>query len=141
MTVRQRKSCPAEPAAVHRTDSDLPDLLQLLRQEARPAQMMSASLAAAMKAVGADGAAIIRATPGSTSDQPEMLHRAGLIGQPESSADTLLRGAEIAAPALARELNGRPVAVAVCRNGVAEKLGLVVWRRRGARAWSGGDVG
>src|SRR5947208_3395376 len=140
MTVSQRKACPAEQTAVHRIDRDLADLLQHLRQETRPGQMMAAGLAGAMKVLGADGAAIIRAAAAPISDGPEVVHRAGLDGPPATIADALLGQAEIAAPALARELNGRPVAVAVCRESMAEKLGLAVWRRRGARVWSCGDA-
>ena len=51
----------------------------------------------------------------------------------------LLWQAEIGEPALSQELSGRPVAVAVCRDSIGERLGLVVWRRLDARTWNSED--
>jgi diguanylate cyclase (GGDEF)-like protein len=130
----------SERAAVCRTSEDLVGLLRQLRQETRPAQMMNTGLAAVMNGLGADGAAVIRAAAGSMFNTPQVVHGTGMVGKPETAAVELLRQAEVGAPALSRELDGRPVAVAVCRDSVGERLGLVAWRRRGARAWSDDDV-
>ena len=91
-----------------------------------------------MASLGADGAAVIRGTD--AAEEPEIIHRAGAIGFPAATAAMLLWRAEVGMPALSQEANGRPIAVAVCRQGSAEKLGLALWRRRGACGWSGEDV-
>jgi diguanylate cyclase (GGDEF)-like protein len=73
-------------------------------------------------------------------EEPEILHRAGVVGLTNSSAGLLLWRAELGTPAMSQETTGRPLAVAVCRGSTKEKLGLALWRRRGARAWSGEDI-
>jgi diguanylate cyclase (GGDEF)-like protein len=127
-------------AADSRTSEDLAGLLRQLRQETRPAQMMDTGLAAVMDGLGADGAAVIRAATGSMFTAPQVVYGTGAVGVPETTAVALLRQAEVGAPALSREPDGRPVAVAVCRDSVGERLGLVAWRRHGARFWSDDDV-
>jgi diguanylate cyclase (GGDEF)-like protein len=71
---------------------------------------------------------------------PEILHRAGLIGLPATSATKLLHRADIGMPVVSVEPNGRLIAVAVCRQTSREKIGIVVWRCRGAPEWAGDDV-
>jgi diguanylate cyclase (GGDEF)-like protein len=102
--------------------------------------MIATGLDAIMTSLGAEGVAVIRGAPESAIEEPEILHRAGMIGLPNTSAAMLLWRAEVGTPALSQEPNGRPIAVAVCRGSNTEKIGLVLWRRRGARAWNGDDV-
>jgi len=129
-----------ERSAISRMNVEMTGILRVLRQESRAPQMMAAGLTAVMAAFGAEGAAVIRGASGAASEEPEVLHRAGMIGPPATMAGTLLWQAEIGIPALSHEPNGRPIAVAICRHSSSEKLGLVLWRRRGARAWSTDDA-
>ena len=120
--------------------TELSGILRSLRRESRVPAMIGAGLDAIMGSLGAEGAAVIRGAPGDATGEPEVLHRAGIIGLPNTAAGMLLWRAEVGTPALSQEMNGRPIAVAVCRQTTNEKLGLVLWRRRGARTWGGEDV-
>jgi diguanylate cyclase (GGDEF)-like protein len=129
----------SERTTVSRTGGALPGLLQYLRREAQPTHMIGIGLDAVMQALGADGAAVIRASAGSVSGAPSIVHRAGLIGPPDTTACALLWQAEVGEPALSQETSGRPIAVAVCRDSVGERLGLVVWRGLDGPTWSAND--
>jgi diguanylate cyclase (GGDEF)-like protein len=120
--------------------AELAGVLRSLRQEARSPQMMTTGLDAVMAAVGAEGAAVIRGAADSAAKEPDVLHRVGMIGLPATSAASLLWQAELGGPKMAVEPNGRPIVVGVCRQSSTEKVGLVLWRRRGARAWAGDDM-
>jgi diguanylate cyclase (GGDEF)-like protein len=128
----------AERATEARMSAELSGILRNLRREARVPAMMALGLESVMASLGAEGVAVIRGT--AAAEEPEIIHRAGMIGFPAATAAMLLWRAEVGMPALSHEANGRPIAVAVCRQATTEKLGLVLWRRRGARAWSGEDV-
>ncbi len=99
--------------------------------------MMATALDAIMTALEAEGVAVIRDTP--SGNEAEMLYQAGSIGLTVATASVLLTRAEIGTPALSVEPDGRPVVVAVCHD-TSRRLGLVLWRRRGAREWAGSDV-
>lgn len=120
--------------------AELAGILRCLRHELRVPAMIATGLDAVMGSLGAEGAAVIRGTARGAAEQPEIMHRAGLVGLPATTAGSLLWRAEVGTPALSQEPNGRPIAVAVCRQTNDEKLGLVLWRRRGARAWSSDEV-
>lgn len=120
--------------------TELAGILRNLRREASVPAMIATGLDAIMGSLGAEGAAVIRRAAGDSTSEPEILHRAGIIGVPSTAAGMLLGRAEVGTPALSQEANGRPIAVAVCRQTSSEKLGLVLWRRRGARTWGGDDV-
>ena len=62
----------------------LPSLLQYLRREGQSAHMIGTGLDALMQALGADGAAVIRAIAGSIASAPQIVHRAGITGPPDS---------------------------------------------------------
>src|SRR5579871_753280 len=126
--------------AATRMNAELSGILRNVRHESRTSAMMATGLDSAMTSLGAEGIAVIRGAPGSASDDPEILHRAGMIGFPANTASMLLWRGEVGSPALSEEPNGRPIAVAVCRQSSSEKLGVVFWRRRGARGWTGEDV-
>jgi diguanylate cyclase (GGDEF)-like protein len=128
-----------ERAAIARMNVELASILRSVRQESRAPRMIAMGLDSVMAAFGAEGAAVIRVVPGSVADQPEVLHRVGTIGLHTPTASMLLAQAEIGTPALSQEADGRPIAVAVCRQRMGEKFGLVLWRRRGARAWTSDD--
>lgn len=130
----------SERAVASRMNMELAGVLRSLRHETRAPELMATGLDAVMAALGAEGAAVIRGTPGAMSAEPEVLYRLGMIWLPASAAGTLLWQAQIGLPALAQEPNGRPIAVAVCRQSSIEKLGLVLWRRRGARGWTSDDA-
>lgn len=130
-----------ELPAVARMNAELAGILRILRQEPHAPQMLATGLEAVLRALGAEGIAVIRGVPDSAATDPEVLHRAGMIGLPATSAATLLWRADIGTPALSVEPNGRPIVVAVCRSSNSEKLGMVLWRRRGAPSWAGDDVG
>ena len=98
---------------------------------------MSRGLDVVMAALGAEGAAVIRVASGEACD---MLYRVGDVGAAASITATLLRRADIGAPSIARDADGRAMAASVCQQGVSGTLGLVLWRRRGARDWSGEDL-
>jgi diguanylate cyclase (GGDEF)-like protein len=119
---------------------ELAGILRSLRQESRAPRMMVTGLGGVMAALGAEGAAVIHCPPGAFADKPEVLHHAGAIGLNMNTAGMLLGQAEIGAPALSQEASGRPIAVAVCRERGSEKFGMALWRRRGARAWTGDDA-
>ena len=127
-------------AAIGRMNDELAGVLRCLRREARAPQMMTAGLDSILAALGAEGAAVIRGAASSVSEEPEVLHRAGMIGLPATTAGMLLWRAEVGTPALSQEPNGRPIAVSICRASNSEKIGLVLWRRRGGRAWASDDV-
>src|SRR5579863_9179879 len=129
----------AERAAEARMSAELSGILRSLRRESRVPARMARGLESVMASLGAEGAAVIRGTL-ATAEEPEIIHRAGMICFPAATATTLLWRAEVGTPALSHEANGRPIAVAVCGQANAEKLGLVLWRRRGARGWGTGDV-
>lgn len=128
----------AERAAEARMNAELSGILRSLRRETQVPAMLALGLESIMASLGAEGAAIIRGS--SAEEEPEIVHRAGMIGFPAATAAVLLWRAEVGTPALSHEGNGRPIAVAVCRQASPEKLGLVLWRRRGARGWSGEDI-
>jgi hypothetical protein len=94
---------------------ELMKILRCLRHEVRVQRMMATGLEAIMGALGAEGVAVIRGAPDTSVVDPEILHRAGLVGLPAMSATKLLYRAEIGMPALSVEPNGRLIAVAVCR--------------------------
>jgi diguanylate cyclase (GGDEF)-like protein len=127
-------------AAIGRMNDELAGVLRCLRREARAPQMMTAGLDSILAALGAEGAAVIRGAASSVSEEPEVLQRAGMIGLPATTAGMLLWRAEVGTPALSQEPNGRPIAVSICRASNSEKVGLVLWRRRGGRAWASDDV-
>ncbi len=129
-----------QSTTVTRMHDELAGILRSLRHEVRAPQMMSTGLDAVLAALGAEGAAVIRGLAGSVSDEPEVLHRAGMIGLPATTAGMLLWRAAVGTPGLSHEPDGRPIAVSICRASGTEKIGLVLWRRRGGRAWSGEDV-
>jgi diguanylate cyclase (GGDEF)-like protein len=120
-------------------NAELSSILRSLRQESRAPVLMAAGLDAVMASLGAEGAAVVRHAANG-EDEPAILHRAGMIGFPATTAAMLLCRAEVGMPALSQEPNGRPIAVAVCRDAKNEKLGVVLWRRRGARGWNAEDV-
>ena len=120
--------------------AELAGILRSLRHESRVPAMIATGLDAVMGALGAEGAAVIRGAARGAAEEPEIMHRAGLVGLPATTAGALLWRAEVGTPALSQEPNGRPIAVAVCRQTNNEKLGLVLWRRRGGRAWGGDDI-
>src|SRR5262245_54201967 len=130
----------SERAAVSRTNAELSGILRGLRREARAPQMMTVGLDAIMAALGAEGVAVIRAASDAAAGEPQVLYRGGMIGLPATSAAMLLWRAEIGMPALSVEPNGRPVAVSVCRQCGGDKVGTVLWRRRGAQPWGAEDV-
>jgi len=120
-------------------NAELSTILRCLRQESRAPALIATGLDAVMASLGADGAVVIRGT-NKADDEPDIMQRAGMIGFPSTTAAMLLCRAEVGTPALSQEPNGRPIAVAVCRDSKNEKIGLVLWRRRGARGWSPEDV-
>jgi len=99
--------------------------------------MMSRGLEVVMAALGAEGAAVIRVAAGEACD---VLYRAGDGGAAASNTATLLRKADIGAPSIARDADGRAMAASVCQHSASGTLGLVLWRRRGARDWSAEDL-
>src|SRR4051794_6464572 len=129
-----------ERAAPSRMNAALAGILTSLRQEARAPEMMRTGLGEAMAALGAEGVAVIRGLPDSAAAEPEVLHCAGMIGLPATSAGALLALAMIGLPVLSVERNGRPIVVALCRESSSERLGIALWRRCGARAWSGDEL-
>lgn len=120
-------------------NAELAGILRTLRREARSPKMMQAGFDAIMAAVGAEGAAVICGAP-NRDDELVVMHRAGVIGQMAATAKSLLTLATIGTAAFAVEPGGRPAIVAICRDSGQEKLGLALWRRRGARAWANEDV-
>ncbi len=90
-----------------------------------------------MAALGAEGAAVIRVAAGQACD---MLYRTGDAGTAASTSSTLLRKADIGRPSVARDADGRAMVASVCQQGAGGTLGLVLWRRRGARDWSVEDL-
>lgn len=129
-----------EPATTSRVNAELFGILRCLRREEHVPRMMATGLDAIMGALGAEGVAVIRNAADTAAAEPEVLHRSGMIGLPATSAAMLLWRAEVGTPALSVEPNGRPIVVAACRQTSSEKLGVVLWRRRGAREWGGDDV-
>src|SRR5215469_1512576 len=108
-------STQSERAAASRMSTELAGILRSLRRESRMPAMMDTGLDAVIGSLGAEGGAVIRGAPEGATSEPEILHRAGIIGLPNTAAGLLLSRAEVGAPALSQEANGRPIAVAVCR--------------------------
>ena len=131
---------PGQWATASRMNSELSRILCSLRHEGSAAQMMAAGLDAIMGSLGAEGIAVIRGISDTAGVEPDVLHRAGMIGLPATSAARLLQCAEIGTPVPSVEPNTRPIVVAVCRQTSDEKFGIVLWRRRGAREWTGDDM-
>ena len=131
---------PGQWATASRMNSELSRILCSLRGEGSAAQMMAAGLDAIMGSLGAEGVAVIRSISATAGVEPEVLHRAGMIGLPATSAARLLQCAEIGTPVPSVEPNTRPIVVAVCRQTSDEKFGMVLWRCRGARDWTGDDM-
>jgi diguanylate cyclase (GGDEF)-like protein len=129
-----------ERAAISRMNDELAGILRCLRREGRVAELMATGLDAVMKALDAEGVAVIRGGPGAISEEPEVLYHAGRIGLPAMTASMLLWRAEVGTPAFSQEPNGRPIVVSVCWQSAIEKLGLVLWRRQDGNAWVGDDV-
>jgi diguanylate cyclase (GGDEF)-like protein len=119
--------------------AELSSILRCVRQEARAPALIASGLDAVMTALGAEGAVVVRGTK-NADDEPDILHRAGMIGFPATTAAMLLVRAEVGTPAMSQEPNGRPIAVTVCRDTKSEKIGVALWRRRGARGWTAEDV-
>jgi len=130
----------SERAAIARMNAGLADILRCLRREQRQDRMMTTGLDAMIATLDAEGVAVIRSVPDSATVEPEVLHRCGMIGPSAMSAAMMLWRANIGTPVLSTEPNGRPIAVGVCRENLREKVGVVFWRKRGGRGWSGEDV-
>jgi diguanylate cyclase (GGDEF)-like protein/PAS domain S-box-containing protein len=135
--ITEQDSAEAQIATMLRRSAMLDHILTLMRKEVAAPRMMRALLDALANALGAEGAAIVRADSAGT---PVIAHEAG-GGSPMvlATAAHLLR-TEADGPTRGTTNEGRPVLVAACETRFGVRAGLTLWREPGGRAWGSDDV-
>ncbi len=123
----------AQVAAALRRSEVLDHILWCMREEVLAPKMMEAALDALRRAVGGEGAAVVEAI--GHDGTASVLYA---VGQGASSllpiAASLLEGDGLAC-AEAMAPDGRNTLICACRTRFGEQMGLMLWRRPGARAW------
>jgi len=120
-------------AAALRRGEVLDHILQAMRAEVFAPRMMRVVLDALVRALGAEGAAVID-FPGDAL-HPALLYQSGggaaavLASVARLTEDAPLAPQQLLAP------DGRPLLVARCCTRFGEQVGLALWRIPGARAW------
>ncbi len=142
VTERERRD--AATAAVLRRAELMEHILAGMRREVLASRMMAAVLQELLRALGAEGAAILDLQPDATEPEgadgpPEpgwrVLHTAGADARPMlAAAARLLIGGngDLAVTGIA---DGGPVMVCPASTRFGDRAGLLVWRPAGARAW------
>ncbi len=119
-------------AAALRRGEVLDHVLWRMRQEVLAPRMMHAALDALMRAVGAEGGAVVRA-PGAGQD-PTLLYQVGIGADATLPTVVGLLGSGRATIA-ATTPDQRPIVMSSCDMRPGEQVALALWRRSGGRAW------
>ncbi len=116
-------------AAALRRGAVIDDILWRMRQEVLAPRMMRAVLDGLVKAVGAEGAAVI-------ADGASILHQIGAdAGGILATAAELLQEIEEGSSTKVIQAAERPLLVCFCQSRFGERAGLAVWRTAGGRRW------
>ena len=141
--VTERERQDATVAALLRRGDVLDHILDQMRQEVLAPRIIQSVLSAVMRAVGAEGAAILDLTPAAMDTAPAppwpVLHHAGDDPLPVlADALALLDGENDGATAGATS-NGQMILACPASTRFGERAGLVMWRAAGSRAWDGDE--
>jgi diguanylate cyclase (GGDEF)-like protein len=118
-------------AASLRRGEVLDHILWRMGQEVLAPRMMQAALDGLMKAVGAEGVAVIDM---SAEGGPKLIHRVGGgADEVRAEAAALLATAGGAISGTTRD--GRPIIVSACRTRFGAHAGIALWRSPGSRRW------
>jgi diguanylate cyclase (GGDEF)-like protein len=120
-------------AAALRRAEVIDHILWRMRQEVLAPRMMQSALEALSGALGAEGAAVIDMLGDGV--RAEVLHTAGTGLQEMLPTAMSLLEAEDQQPAGGQSPEGRQVLACPSENRFGERIGLVVWRTPGSRAW------
>lgn len=142
VTAQERRDA-AAAAAVRRADV-LDHTMNQMRQELTAPRMVQAVLEAIMRALGAQGAAVLDLATAPLDEPPPLpwhvLHYAGEDPLPvQADALALLHGQDDAV-AVAKTPQGYAVLACPAGTRFGDRAGLVVWRAAGGRAWEADDL-
>lgn len=129
----------AAAATAVRRGEVMDHMLWRMRQEVMAPRMMQATLDALRDAAGAEGVAVIDLV--GDGAMPATLHRSGVGATPTMRPDALSlleRDGNTSEHGLTSD--GRPVMTCPNRTRFGEQTALVLWRRRGGRAWNADDI-
>lgn len=135
VTAQERAS--AETASALRRGQALDRILDQMRQEVMAPRMMGAVLDGAMRALGAEGTAVLDLLPGAT--QP-ILHGigSGADGMAETVLPHMLDGTD--ATRMVRSIDGRQVLICPASTRFGDNAALLAWRAPGGRMWDADDL-
>lgn len=134
--ITERDGRDAQLAAAMRRAEVIDHILWRMRQEVMAPRMMRAALEAMIKALGAEGAAVMSLRSG----VPVLVHEAGEgVFDAMEAAGALLAEADPRGAALADSSGGRPLLVSACRTRFGDLAGITLWREKGGRAWDPDD--
>jgi diguanylate cyclase (GGDEF)-like protein len=137
INVTLQEQANAETACALRRGQALDHILDLMRQEVMAPRMMRAVLDGVMRALGAQGAAVVDHQP---SAMEPVLHSVG-DGVTELVADVLphlLDGGDTTRALLSGD--GHPMLVCPATTRFGDVAALLVWRSPGGRAWDTDDL-
>ena len=129
----------ARVAAALRRGEVLDHILWSMREEVLAPRMMEAALGSLMRALGAEGAAVVEAI--GQDGRPGLPYQAGSGAEAILPVVLPLLEDDRLASAEAVSPEGRPVLVCACRTRFGEQMGLALWRRPDARGWDGEEHG
>ncbi len=125
-------------AATLRRGEVLDHILWHVRQEVLAPRMMAATLDALLRAMGAEGAAVVDVRPGEV--MPQLLHEKGTGGQSVLQSCQLALAQEGSEPVCERARDGRPVLVCPSYTRFGDRAALALWRAPEARDWDDEDL-
>lgn len=133
----EQDSHEAKVAAALRRGEVIEHILSRVGKEVMAPRMMSIALEALLRAVGAEGVAVIDAGDSNGSATFRYQLGTGSAAVLDTALRLILAGAE--RPSADRSPDGRSVLLASCRTRTEEQVGLVLWRAAGGRAWDADD--
>lgn len=113
-------------------------ILCQMRQEVLAPRMMQAVMGAVVRAVGAEGAAVLDLLQ--TDPAGSVLHQVGTPPDPVLPAAAALLQAESDAPSAGHAAGGQPVLACQTFTRFGERAGLALWRAPGGREWDREDL-
>lgn len=134
LDVTDRNDHDTQIAAALRRGEVVDHILWRMRQEVLAPKMMEAALDSLLRALGAEGAAVVEAF--GRSDTPIMLHESGHgARQMLPTATGLLSREATDAAVESRGPDGQPLLVCACNTRFGEQIGLALWRKADGRPW------
>jgi diguanylate cyclase (GGDEF)-like protein len=137
VNVTAQEQANAETASALRRGRALDRILDQMRQEVMAPRMMRAVLDGAMRALGAQGTAVLDLLPGTTQ---RVLHGVGEEALPlvQDIQQSLLTGDESTRALVSPD--GRPLLVSPASTRFGDTAALLAWRGPGGRPWDDDDI-